>query len=65
MNKGVAFILLVLMVMGVAMTGCKSWSPSKETGTCGYDRQWIEPQQDPETGKWTDGRCDWEPGKAR
>ena len=64
MNKGIALVMLVLVAMAYMMTGCKSWSPSKEPGKCAIDRQWVEPKQDPDTGEWKDGYCECVPGKV-
>ena len=65
MNKRVVLALLVMMSMACALMGCKSWAPSTtETGKCAYDRQWVPPKQDPNTGEWKEGYCEWLPGKA-
>ena len=65
MNKKVIFALFVLISMAAAVTGCKSWAPvSSETGKCAVDRQWVPPKQDPKTGEWKEGYCEWQPGKA-
>ena len=65
MKKNVALALLVLMSMACALTGCKSWAPSTaETGKCAVDRHWVAPAQDPSTGEWKEGYCEWDTGKA-
>ena len=66
MNKRFFFALLVLVSMGIAMTGCKSWAPIQtETGEClEGERHWVEPQQDPQTGEWKEGYCEPLPGRA-
>ena len=65
MSKRIAGVLFVLVCTACAMMGCKSWEPIKtETGTCSEDRQWVPPKKDPDTGKWTEGYCEWKPGKA-
>ena len=65
MNKSVIFALFVLISMAAAMTGCKSWAPAtNEPGKCSVDRQWVPPKQDPNTGEWKEGYCEWQPGKA-
>ena len=65
MNKKFILAMLVLVGMAFAATGCTSWPPSTtETGKCAVDRQWVAPKQDPNTGEWTEGYCEWLPGKA-
>ena len=65
MNKRVVLALFILLSMTCALTGCKSWAPSTtETGKCAVDRKWVAPQQDPKTGEWKEGYCEWEDGKA-
>lgn len=65
MNKRVVLAMFVMMSMACAVMGCKSWAPaSSETGKCAVDRQWVAPQQDPNTGEWKEGYCEWQPGKA-
>ena len=65
MNKKFILAMLVLVGMAFAATGCKSWAPSTtETGKCAVDRQGVAPKQDPNTGEWTEGYCEWLPGKA-
>ena len=65
MNKRIFFALLVLVTLGAAMSGCKSWAPAaNEPGECAVDRQWVPPQQDAKTGEWKEGKCEWMPGKA-
>ena len=66
MNSRVFFALFVLVSMGAALAGCKSWAPIQtESGSClEGERQWTAPQQDPKSGDWKEGKCDWVPGRA-
>lgn len=63
MKKSVVAVLIFVSAAFACM-GCKSWAPSTtETGKCSVDRQWVPPKQDAD-GKWTEGYCEWLPGKA-
>lgn len=65
MDKRFVFAMLVIVGMAFSFMGCKSWAPNTtETGKCAVDRQWVAPKQNPETGEWTEGYCEWLPGKA-
>ena len=60
MNKGLIFAMLVIASMSFTFMGCKSWAPStSEAGKCSTDRQWVAPKQDPSTGEWKEGYCEW------
>ena len=65
MSKRFVLVMLVMVSMAFGVMGCKSWAPSTtETGKCAVDRQWVAPKQDPDTGEWKEGYCEWLPGKA-
>lgn len=63
-NSAMLLLALVLIAMAFSTFGCKSWAPAaNEPGTCSVDRQWVPPSQDAD-GKWTEGHCEWLPGKS-
>ena len=63
MKKQIVLTVALRAILASAF-GCKSWSHNTEEGKCSVDRQWVPPKQDPDTGEWKDGYCEWLPGKS-
>jgi|GEM_PF-2431410 hypothetical protein len=70
MKNRVVAMLAVLFVAAMGLAGCKSWAPntteptSAGQGSCSVDREWVPAKQDPATGEWKEGYCEWKPGKS-
>ena len=65
MKRSAVVALFVMLSVACGLMGCKSWAPIEgETGKCSQDRQWVPAQQDPNTGEWKEGHCEWLPGKG-
>ncbi len=56
-------VTVAIFALSSLVAGCGSWAANTSEGKCSVDRKWVPPQQDPQTGKWKDGYCEWEEGK--
>ncbi|OIP37273.1 MAG: hypothetical protein AUK47_13790 [Deltaproteobacteria bacterium CG2_30_63_29] len=56
-------LFLGLVSLAAIAGGCGSWQPSMEEGKCSEGRKWVPPAQDPSTGEWKEGYCEWLPGQ--
>ena len=56
-------LILGVFALGALSTGCGSWQPSAVEGKCSEGRKWVPAQENPETGDWTEGYCEWLPGE--